>query len=132
MSDNINLLQRMYAAFGSGDIETLLANMTEDVSWGTETVVTEVPWYRIREGRQGAGDFFATLAREVDFQRFEPTIFAGAGDEVFVHVDYEYRLKKNGKSAATGSVHQFTVRDGKVSKFRAFEDTAAIRAAWNG
>jgi len=132
MSDNVSKLQQMYAAFGRGDIQALLENMTDDVSWGTDTVVSEVPWYRVRNGRQEVGDFFATLAREVDFERFEPSVFAPAGVDVFVRVDYDYRFKKNGNGAVTGAVHQFTLRDGKVSRFRAFEDTAAVRAAWNG
>jgi len=131
MSDNISMLQQMYAAFGRGDINTILANVTEDVDWGTETIVGDVPWYQIRRGVAGVGDFFQTLATEVDFPRFEPSIFAATDDHVFVRVDYDYKFKRNGKSASTGAVHQFTLRDGKVSKFRAFEDTAAIRAAWN-
>jgi ketosteroid isomerase-like protein len=132
MSDNVAKIQQMYQAFGAGDIDTLLENVTDDVSWGTETVVSEVPWYRLRDGRDGVGDFFATLAREVDFPKFLPTTFAPVGDDVFVRVDYDYQFKRNGKGASTGAVHQFTLRDGKVSKFRAFEDTAAVRAAWNG
>jgi uncharacterized protein len=132
MSDNINLLQRMYAAFGSGDIPLILENVTDDVDWGTDTVVTEVPWYRIRQGRDGVGEFFASLAREVDFLKFEPNIFAAAGDDVFVHVDYEYRYKKNGKGGTISGVHQFTMRGNKVARYRAYEDTAAVRAAWNG
>jgi ketosteroid isomerase-like protein len=131
MSDNVSKLQQMYAAFGRGDINTILENVTDDVTWGTETVVSEVPWYRVRSGREGVGDFFATLAREVDFPRFEPTIFAPVGDQVLVRLDYDYIFKKNGKGATTGAVHQFTLRDGKVSSFRAFEDTAAVRQAWN-
>jgi|ERR1043165_183443 ketosteroid isomerase-like protein len=132
MSDNITKLQQMYAAFGRGDIDTILANVTDDVTWGTETVVSgDIPWYAVRSGREGVGNFFATLASEVDFKRFEPSIFAASGDDVFVRVDYDYTFKRNGKGAATGAVHQFTVRDGKVAKFRAFEDTAAVHAAYS-
>ena len=125
---NISKMQQMYGAFGRGDIQTIAAECTDDVSWGTETSAqNEVPWYRIRSGRDGVLDFFSTLANEVDFERFEPTIFTAAGDEVFVKVDYTYRFKRNGQSAATSGIHQFTVRDGKVSQFRAYEDTAKVR-----
>jgi ketosteroid isomerase-like protein len=90
-----------------------------------------VPWYGIRNGRQQVGDFFATLAREVDFTRFEPKVFAAAGDHVLVHVDIGYRFRKNGQSASVGSLHEFTLRDGIVTSFRAYEDTASVRDAWN-
>jgi ketosteroid isomerase-like protein len=29
-------------------------------------------------------------------------------------------------------VHEFNFRDGKVTRFRAYEDTATVNAAWNG
>ncbi|HEY6139806.1 MAG TPA: nuclear transport factor 2 family protein [Thermoanaerobaculia bacterium] len=125
---NISKLQQMYAAFGRGDIPTILGELTDDVSWGTDTSVqNEVPWYRIRSGRDGVADFFSTLASEVDFEKFEPNLWAATGDQVFVRVDYIYRFKKNGKSAATTGIHNFTMRDGKVSQFRAYEDTAKVR-----
>ena len=131
-NDNIQKLQQLYAAFGRSDINMILSNVTDDVTWGTETSATEVPWYSIRSGRDGVGDFFATLDREVEFTNFAPTQFAASGDIVFVHVDIGYKLKKNGRAASTGSNHQFTVREGKISRFRAFEDTASVRDAWNG
>ena len=123
--------QGILQAFGQGDIGTILANVTDDVDCGTETTAAnEVPWYRIRTGREGVGDFFATLAREVDFPKFEPTLFAAVEDQVLVRVDYQYRFKKNGKGTDTAAVHQFTVRDGRVSKFRAYEDTASVLEQW--
>ncbi|HEV7919878.1 MAG TPA: nuclear transport factor 2 family protein [Thermoanaerobaculia bacterium] len=128
---NISKMQDMYAAFGRGDINTILQNVTEDCDWGTDTVISkEVPWYTIRQGRDGVGDFFSTLAREVEFRKFVPVSFAAAGDQVFVALEYEYEFRKNGRSAGTAAVHQYTLRDGNVSKFRAFEDTAAVRDAY--
>jgi uncharacterized protein len=130
-NDNIQRLQELYAAFGRGDINMILGNVTEDVDWGTETTATEVPWYPIRKGRSGVGDFFATLDREVEFTNFAPSHFAGAGDRVYVHVDLAYKFKKNGAAASSGSIHEFTFRGGDIARFRAFEDTAAVRDAWN-
>jgi uncharacterized protein len=131
MSDNVTKLQDLYAAFGRGDIQTILANVTEDVTWGTDSVAQEVPWYRLRQGREGVADFFATLARDVEFTNFAPTTFAIAGDDIIVYVDIAYRMKKNNRAAHTGSMHHFWMRDGKIARFRAFEDTAGVRDAWN-
>ncbi|MGH7484044.1 MAG: nuclear transport factor 2 family protein [bacterium] len=131
-NDNITKMQQMYVAFGQGDITTILANVTEDCDWGTATVAQEIPWYRIRQGRGGVADFFQTLAGEVDFQRFEPNLYAAAGDDVLVHLDYTYQMKRSGKVAPSAAMHRFTFRDGKVARFRAYEDTAAIRDAYNG
>lgn len=132
MNDQANAqkVQALYAAFGRGDIDTILANVSDEVTWGTETEATEVPWYPIRRGREQVADFFATLAREVEFTKFNPYQFVGAGDDVLVQLDIDYKLRKNGRSASIGAVHRFTMRDGVVQKFRTFEDTASVRAAW--
>ncbi len=127
---NVQKLQEMYAAFGRGDIATLIDNVTEDVTWGVETVATDVPWYSVRNGREGVAEFFDLLGREVEFTKFQPTSFMASGDEVAVTVDYDFRFRKNGNGMPVGVMHRFRLRDGKVSSFRAYEDTAAIRAAW--
>lgn len=130
MNENVEKLQQMYAAFGRGEIATILDGVSDDVQWGVESVASEVPWYQVRRGRDGVADFFSTLGQEVDFKSFVPSTFVSNGDEVFVAVDYDYRFRKNGKGAQIGALHRFRLRDGKVTSFRAYEDTAAVRAAW--
>jgi len=130
MNENVEKLQHMYAAFGRGEIAPILDNVTDDVEWGIDTIVTEIPWYGLRRGREGVAQFFESLARDVDFQKFVPTTFLANGDEVVVTIDYEYRLRRNGKGSNSGAMHRFRIRDGKVASFRAYEDTAAIREAW--
>lgn len=130
MNENVEKLQQMYAAFGRGDIDTLLANVTDDVTWGVDTAAAEVPTYGVREGREGVADFFATLAEYVDFKSFEPKNFVASGDEVLVTVDYDFQFRKNGKGLPVAALHRFQLRNGKVSSFRAYEDTAAVRNAW--
>lgn len=132
MSDNVSKLQQLYAAFGRGEIQTILESVTEDVEWGAEAADSNVPWHRTRHGREEVADFFATLDREVEFTQFEPTLFAGAADQVLVHLNIGFNVKKNGNGAAFGAIHQFIFDgDGKVTKFRAYEDTAVVRNAWN-
>jgi ketosteroid isomerase-like protein len=41
-------------------------------------------------------------------------------------------MKKNGRTASTGSIHEFALREGNLTRFRAYEDTAGVRDAWNG
>lgn len=130
MNENVEKLQQMYAAFGRGDINSILDNVTDDVEWGVDTAATEVPWYRIHRGRGGVAEFFDALAGAVEFKKFEPTAFIPNGDEVIVTVDYDFQFRKNGKGSPMACMHRFRVRDGKVSSFRAYEDTAGIRNAW--
>jgi ketosteroid isomerase-like protein len=128
--DNVKKIQEMYAAFLRGDMPTVLANLTEDATWGTETQITEVPWYPVRSGREGIAEYFATMARETEFEQFDPYLFLGDGDDVVVCTNITYRLRKNGKVVPTGSLHRIKMRDGLLTSFRAFEDTASVRDAW--
>jgi ketosteroid isomerase-like protein len=128
---NIQLLRDLYAAFGRGDIKTILEHCSEDITWGTDSIATDVPWYRLRSGRDGVADFFATLQRDVEFTNFNPSVYAATGNEVFVFVEIGYRFPKNGRSASIGSMHRFLVDGNSLRSFRAFEDTAAVRDAWN-
>ena len=133
MSDaSIQKMQDLYAAFGRGDIATILSSVSDDVSWGIGTTATEVPWYGLRDGRDAVGDFFATLSREVEFTEFAPRFFASTGNHVLVHVDIGYKLTKNGNTASVSSMHEFELENGRVKSFRGYEDTAGVRDAWNG
>jgi uncharacterized protein len=130
MSDNVKKVMSLYEAFGRGDIATIVDNVSEGVTWGTETAAKEIPWYNVRRGPAGVGEFFSVLDREAEFTQFAPALFVGEKDEVLVCVELTYRIKKNGRTASMGSVHRFKIRDGKVASFRVFEDTAAVREAW--
>jgi len=132
MSENVQKIQQMYAAFGRGDVQTILDNVAPDITWGTESVVTDVPWYPVVTGPAAVANFFATLDRELEFTKFDPKNFVASGDQVLVKVDIGFRIKKNGAAANITSVHEFVVgADGKVTKYRAVEDTAAVARAWN-
>ena len=131
MSENISKVQQLYAAFGRGEITTILANVTPDIAWCAEAADSEIPWHRPRKGPDGVADFFATLDREVEFTQFEPTVFADAPQQVLVQLNVGYRLKKNGATGASGAIHQFVFDDsGLVKEFRFYEDTATLRDAW--
>ena len=47
MSELVKKVQDMYAAFGRGDVETILNNTTEDVSWEFEAPAA-LTWSGIR------------------------------------------------------------------------------------
>jgi ketosteroid isomerase-like protein len=128
---NIQLLRDLYAAFGRGDIQAILEHCSEDITWGDDTVATEVPWYGLKSGREGVANFFATLQRDVEFTQFNPSVFAATGNDVFVFVEIGYRFRKNGRSTSVGSMHRFVLDGPVLRSFRAYEDTAAVRDAWN-
>src|SRR4051812_49666848 len=84
--DNIRTVQRIYEAFGRGDIPAILAELADDVVWETYQGSAQdagVPWLVRREGRDAVAGFFAAL-EETDLHRLEPLNFLAGGDQVAV------------------------------------------------
>ena len=82
-AQNTKVVQDAYAAFGRGDIATLLSYMTEDVQW--EPVIgtaAHVPFSGARTGKAQVAEFFKQVAAAEDFQQFEPREFVAQDEQV--------------------------------------------------
>jgi hypothetical protein len=130
-AQNTKVVQDAYAAFGRGDIPTLLGYMTDDVHWrpviGT---AKHVPFSGERKGKAGVAEFFKQVAESEDFQQFEPREFVAQGDTVVAIGHYRAVTKATGKTFASDFAMVFTLRGGKVATFREFTDSAGINAAF--
>lgn len=89
-----------------------------------------VPLAGKRTGRDGVREFFATLARDQEVIEFEPREFVAQGDKVVSLGHYQWRVKDTGRDFASDFAHVFTIRDGKVTGFREYFDSAAVAAAY--
>jgi uncharacterized protein len=125
-------VQHMYASFGRGDLQAIFDGLAEDVSWGVDSAAGEVPWYGVLNGKANTKKFFAALAEGADFTAFTPKDFVSVGDHVFNHLHYEVVVKKTGKRVSLTSLQHWTFKDGKVARWRGYEDTARIRDALRG
>jgi uncharacterized protein len=130
-AQNVSVVQNAYAAFGRGDIATLLGYMTEDIQWrpviGT---AKHVPFSGERKGKAGVGEFFKQVAESEDFQQFEPREFVAQGDNVVALGHYRAVTKATGRTFDSDFVMVFTLRDGRVAAFQEFTDSAGINAAF--
>lgn len=130
MTDNVTFIQSMYAAFGRGDVKTILENLDPAIQWESNGDPATIPWGGKRSGIAGALSFFEALGGNLDFELFEPGQFFPSGDTVIVLGRTIARHKTGGGGAWQSEwVHVFSVRDGKVTRFQEFYDTAAIERA---
>jgi len=133
MSDaNITQVQDLYAAFGRGDIESLLAALDPQVDWQAVGRHSDFPTLGPCKGVKQVEEFFQRVAENEDFSEFSPREFYAAEDKVFVLGTYTMKIKKTGKSVATEWAHVFTLKGGKVVRFREHTDTAQLAAAFAG
>jgi ketosteroid isomerase-like protein len=129
---DVALIQSLYAAFGRGDIATIIAALAPDVEWRLNGSRSDHPLLGTWTGAKGVQSFFEELAQLQDFSEFSPREFLAAGERVFVLGHYAATMRKTGRKAASDWVHIFTVRGGKIAAFLEFTDTAEFARAWKG
>ena len=126
--DNVTLLKGLYDAFGRGDIPTVLGAMSSGIKWHQ----AESNPYR-PSGEPWVGpdavltNLFMRLGAEWDGFAVHPKLFHGAVDSVIVEGRYTGTYKPTGKSMDTQFCHVWDVRDGKITRFQQYVDTAMLR-----
>jgi hypothetical protein len=122
---NTDLVRQIYAAFGKGDLDGLLALLDADIEWKTPGG-PDLPLAGVRRGRDQVREFFRTLVELVDFEDFKTEHFIAEGDRVVVLGLDTIKVKATGKSLTEPWAHVFTIRNGKVASFQEYLDSAAI------
>lgn len=129
---NIAHVQGLYAAFGKGDVAAIVAGLTPDVDWETVGRSSDFPTLGPRKGSAAVTEFFRLVAENEDFSDFTPREFYAADDKVFVLGSYKLKVRKTGTPIASEWVHVFTLKNGKVARFREHTDTAQFATAFAG
>jgi ketosteroid isomerase-like protein len=127
--ENVRAVQECYAAFGRGDIPALLDALSDDIEWNIAGP-PEVPHAGKRRGRAEVERFFPLLAATEEFEAFEPREFIAQGDQVVVLGYLRSRVKVTGRTYENEWAMVWTLRGGKITRFRTYEDTAAEAAAY--
>jgi ketosteroid isomerase-like protein len=128
---NIKTIQTVYEAFGRGDIDAILASVTDDVDWATEANGNGAPWYGPHSGVKGVTDFFNAFGSTMEVEEFTPIAFAGNDDEVMSVVRCTAKNRETGKRMSHHLHHYFRIVDGKIAYYRGSEDTAEVTEAFS-
>ncbi|MCD2192013.1 nuclear transport factor 2 family protein [Actinomycetospora endophytica] len=123
-------VQRLYAAFGRGDLDGVLAELAEDVDWAAEAAGTGAPWYGSYRGRDAVPGFFAAIASTVDIDYLDVVGCTCGGDDVIATVRWAYTVKATGRRAEMYMQHWWRFADGRIVFFRGSEDSAQSVAAF--
>lgn len=129
--DNVQTIKQLYADFGQRNIPAVLNVLADDIEWVVPGTA-EIPYAGRSKGRDAATQFFTRLGEAVEFESFEPQEFVGQGDTVVAIGHDRRRPRSTGKLVENHWAMVWKLRDGKVSSFRAYEDTAEAAAAFRG
>jgi uncharacterized protein len=127
---NVALAKSLYAAFGKGEIPTIIAALAPEILWETVGRGSDFPTFGVRKGPVQVQEFFALVGSNLDFSDFSPREYYPVGDKVFVLGHYAMTVKKTGKKMESDWAHVFSVVGGKVTAFKEFLDTARAAEAY--
>jgi ketosteroid isomerase-like protein len=130
-AENTKVVQEAYAAFGRGDVQGILNQLDEAIVWkGVYGAGPHVPTSGERRGKAQVGEFFKQVSQNVNFSRFEPKEFIATGNKV-VALGHYTATTPIGKKFDADFAMVFTLRNGKVTEFQEFTDSAAVNAAYS-
>ena len=124
---NIQTIQQVYAAFGRGDVPTILGRLTDEVRWISH-IESVVPWAGDFSGKDRVPQFFEAIFRSVEVNAFDPQEFLAQGDAVVSLGEFGCRVRATGKSARTRWAFIWRLRDGQICAYEQFHDPALAQA----
>jgi len=131
MSDpKIETIQRVYEAFGRGDVDTILAEVADDVDWAPEAASSSAPWYGHYASKAVVPKFFEAIGTSIDVTEFTPLAFATNDTDVMVTIRFGFTVRTTGRSATMTIHHWWTFADGRIVRYRGSEDTELTAAAF--
>jgi ketosteroid isomerase-like protein len=123
----------LYAAFGRGDVPSVLALLHPEVDWRE----AESSPYRPNAERWVGPDavvsqLFVPMGDDWSFFEVRPSLFHEAGEVVTVEGRYAAQHAQSSNELDCQFCHVWTVRDGKIVKFQQYMDTARFIEAMDG
>lgn len=126
--ENTRLVQQAYQSIKAGDNQSFLNALAEDVQWQLPEM-KNVPFAGMWQGRDQVEQFFSKVAETQDVVEFEPEEFIAQGNQVVVLGNFLMRVKSTGRDSRSDWAHAWTVKDGKITHFREYVDTAVVSNA---
>ena len=120
VQENVQNVKDGFAAYGRGDMQGLLALLTEGIEW---IIPGEWPLAGAHRGHAGVGDLFQKASEMVEISFLEPREFIAQGDRVVVVGISRGRVKATNRTFEDHWVFAITIRNGKVTNIREYIDT---------
>jgi len=127
-AEAIELVKAKYAAFGRGDMATLLEGIADNVTWtvpGPEPVAACGAYH----GVQGVASFFSRIAETLKFDVFDPQEFIASDNQVVALGHMAGTVIATGKHFDYSWSMVFTYENDKLVKFREYYDTHNLMEA---
>jgi uncharacterized protein len=119
MGTNAAVIEGAYAAFARGDIPAVIDLVDDNVEWSSPATLPQGGAFH---GKAGVGNFFQAIGGAWSELTLDVESVSEAGPDVVIGVVRADGALRNGGPSGYGATHVFTVRSGKVVRFREYVD----------
>jgi ketosteroid isomerase-like protein len=130
--DNVQCVEPLYAAFGRGDIDYIVAASDPNIAWISNADPALLSFGGKHRGIEGVRSFFRELAANIDTDCYQPRHFFGGPDFVAVLGRSVSRSMGTGEPFEEEWMHLLRIMNGKLTEVRIFHDTHALVQAHFG
>jgi ketosteroid isomerase-like protein len=125
---NAQMIRDLYDALGRGDMPMVLGAMDPGIEWREAEGNPYEPSGQAWHGPDAiVNNLFIRLATEWDGFTVHPGEFYDDGSVVVVEARYTGTFKETGKKLDAQVCHVWKIRDGKVTSFQQYVDTAQLQ-----
>jgi ketosteroid isomerase-like protein len=124
--ENISMVKQLYDAFGRSDISSVLDMFADDAVAHGPTPAGVLPWGGVHNGREGISEFLKAIGESLEDEQFELHEFIAQHNKVVVLGYAKGHAKPTGRPYEIEFVHVWSVRNGKFSELRVYNNTAAL------
>lgn len=125
---SVDIVKGVYEAFGRGDVPAVLALMDPRIEWYEAEGNPYMPSGKAWVGPDAVlNNLLIRIGTEWDGFAVHPVAFHDAGGTVVVEARYSGTHKATGKSMNPQVCHVWSVRNGRVTKFQQYMDTAHLQ-----
>jgi len=112
------VVERMFSAFGKGDVEGFVETVSPDTVWiyhGTQVIPKGT-----FEGKEGVRKFMSNIINNTEMLSFEPLQYICEGNMVVVLGREHQRVKRSGRELKQQWVQVYTVENGLITRMEEF------------
>ncbi|TAM99214.1 MAG: nuclear transport factor 2 family protein [Chitinophagaceae bacterium] len=119
-----SVVEKMFTAFGNGDVEKFVATVSNDTVWiyhGTQIIPKGT-----YEGKEGARTFISNILGNTEIISFEPLEYIVEENKVVVLGQEHQKVKRSGKELKQKWVQIYTVENDLITKMEEFATSEVV------
>lgn len=119
------VVERMFAAFSSGDVEKFVATVSDDTVWvyhGTQIIPAGT-----FEQKEGVRTFMTNIIERTEILHFEPQQYIVEGNTVVVLGREHQKVKRSGRELKQKWVQIYTVENDLITRMEEFATSEEVK-----